>query len=207
MALVELVERVIESPRQRTVLLLIGVLGASLFYGDGMITPGDLGSVRGRGSERGLAEPLLDVIPISLFVLIVLFLAQRLGTGAVGVLFGPITAVWFAAIGLCGAVEVAAHPDILKSLSPTYWGDVPRGRPARRQPLGGVQIFPDALLAISGQAGTQDRHMFGGEVKRHWPRPARRVLVSHEEVRSPCGQAPGGVYAPPGSFLNERPAG
>ncbi len=165
MALVALVERAVESPRQRTVLLLIGVLGASLFYGDGMITPAI--SVMSAVEGLNVASPSLssNVIPISLFVLIVLFLAQRLGTGAVGVLFGPITAVWFAAIGLCGAVEVAAHPDILKSLSPTYGAMF-----LADDPHGGFLSLGAVVLAVTGaEALYADMGHFGRPaITRAW---------------------------------------
>ena len=98
MALVALVERALKG-RRKAFLVLIGILGASLFYGDGMITPAIsvLSAVAGlQVASPGLAS---EVVPISLAVLVALFLLQQFGTGAVGTLFGPIMAVWFVIIG------------------------------------------------------------------------------------------------------------
>jgi KUP system potassium uptake protein len=119
MALVALVSRTVKS-RRKGLLVLVGILGASLFYGDGMITPAIsvLSAVAGlKVASPGLAS---EVVPISLAVLVVLFLLQQFGTGAVGTLFGPIMAVWFLVIGVVGGIEVFGHPGILRALSPTY---------------------------------------------------------------------------------------
>jgi KUP system potassium uptake protein len=102
------------------VLVALGIFGASLFYGDGMITPAI--SVLSAVEGLEVATPSLKhlVVPIALVVLTFLFLIQRFGTGAVGRLFGPVMAVWFSVIALAGLREVAAHPSILRALSPTY---------------------------------------------------------------------------------------
>jgi len=119
MALVALIERVVKS-RRKTGLVIVGVLGASLFYGDGMLTPAI--SVVSAVSGLKVASPALaaQIVPFSLVILIILFALQRFGTGAVGGLFGPVMVVWFLVIGAIGLKEVATNPGILRAASPTY---------------------------------------------------------------------------------------
>ncbi len=102
------------------VLVLLGVFGAGLFFGDGMITPAI--SVVSAVSGLKVAVPSVShlVIPISLVILIALFAAQRFGTGAVGWLFGPVILVFFTVIAVLGVTEVAQYPGVVKGLSPTY---------------------------------------------------------------------------------------
>ncbi|WP_371403009.1 potassium transporter Kup [Kribbella sp. NBC_00662] len=102
------------------VLAGLGLFGASLFFGDSMITPAI--SVLSAVEGLKLVEPSLGeyVVPITAVIIIVLFMVQRRGTEAVGRVFGPIMIVWFAAIGACGISGIAGHPEILKALSPTY---------------------------------------------------------------------------------------
>jgi KUP system potassium uptake protein len=121
MALVSLIERVIKS-RRKAGLVIVGVLGASLFYGDGMLTPAI--SVVSAVSGLKVASPTLasQIVPFSIVILIVLFAFQRFGTGAVGGLFGPVMVVWFVVLGILGGREVLIHPDIVRALSPTYAG-------------------------------------------------------------------------------------
>jgi KUP system potassium uptake protein len=101
-------------------LVTLGVLGASLFYGDSAITP----AISVLSAVEGLEIPAPSlssvVLPISVAVLVVLFAIQRFGTGLVGKLFGPVMAVWFVVLGVIGAVEIGHHPEILQALSPTY---------------------------------------------------------------------------------------
>ncbi len=106
----------------RTVALLtaLGILGASLFLADSMITPAIsvLSAVEGlEVVEPGLAE---FVIPITVVIIMSLFAAQRVGTARVGRLFGPVMALWFVTIGAAGVAGIAAEPGILRALSPTY---------------------------------------------------------------------------------------
>jgi KUP system potassium uptake protein len=122
MALIALVQAATAKHPRRVgaTLIALGLLGASLFYGDGMITPAI--SVLSAVEGLDVAAPSLSslVIPISLVVLTALFAIQRYGTGAVGRLFGPIMGLWFAAIAALGLGEVIAHPGILSALSPSY---------------------------------------------------------------------------------------
>ena len=121
MALIALLEGVsLRSRAAKAALVALGIFGAALFYGDGMITPAI--SVLSAVEGLQVAAPSLDslVLPITLTVLTALFSIQRFGTGVVGRLFGPVMAVWFGVLALAGAVEVIQHPAILKALSPTY---------------------------------------------------------------------------------------
>jgi KUP system potassium uptake protein len=106
------------TPMRRNLLLLTGVLGSALFYGDSVITPAIsvLGAVEGLEVITPAFKPY--VLPISIIVIVGLFLAQRFGTAAVGKLFGPIITVWFFVLGLMGALEIAEQPGILAALDP-----------------------------------------------------------------------------------------
>src|SRR5205823_5094322 len=99
-------------PKYRTILIAAGVFGACLFYGDGMITP----AVSILSAIEGLtvAAPSLNsvVVPIAVAVIVALFAVQRLGTGRVGFIFGPIMAVWFLTIAALGIKGICSHPDI-----------------------------------------------------------------------------------------------
>jgi KUP system potassium uptake protein len=104
----------------KVTLVMLGIIGASLFYGDGAITP----AISVLSAVQGLqvATPALSslVLPITVAVLVALFAIQRFGTGVVGHLFGPVMAIWFGVLALIGVVEIAQHPSILRALSPTY---------------------------------------------------------------------------------------
>ena len=106
--------------RARVALAALGVFGASLFFGDSMITPAI--SVLSAIEGVKVAAPSLSdlVVPITAAIIVGLFLLQRLGTGTVGRLFGPVMALWFTAIGAFGVRGIAGHPAILKALSPGY---------------------------------------------------------------------------------------
>src|SRR3954466_10215321 len=101
-------------------LIALGIFGASLFYGDGMITPAI--SVLSAVEGLKVAAPSLEtyVIEITLAIISVLFLIQRFGTGAVGRLFGPVMGVWFTILAVAGAASVVQDPGIIKAISPTY---------------------------------------------------------------------------------------
>ena len=122
MALITLIRRKHVAGGRRTKLLLaaLGVFGASLFFGDSMITPAI--SVLSAIEGTKVAAPSLQhlVLPITIAIITVLFLAQRLGTGAVGRLFGPVMGVWFTVIAALGVHGIVGHPAILKALSPSY---------------------------------------------------------------------------------------
>jgi KUP system potassium uptake protein len=110
----------LRSRAAKTSLVALGIFGAALFYGDGMITPAIsvLSAVEGIEVTAPTLEPL--VVPIALVVLTVLFAIQRFGTGAVGRFFGPVMVLWFTVLAVAGLVQVIASPGILRALSPTY---------------------------------------------------------------------------------------
>ncbi|GHC96109.1 putative potassium transport system protein kup [Streptomyces violarus] len=106
--------------RAAAALAALGIFGASLFFGDSMITPAI--SVLSAVEGLKVVQPSLEdaVVPITAVIIVLLFLVQRRGTAAVGRVFGPVMIAWFTAIGACGVAGIADHPDILKALSPTY---------------------------------------------------------------------------------------
>ncbi len=117
MALTALVQHV--RPRAAW-LVLLGIFGAALFYGDGVITPAIsvLSAVEG---VEVVSPSLADlVVPVTLAVLVALFAVQRFGTRVVGRAFGPVMVVWFVAIALGGLREVIEDPQIIRGLSPSY---------------------------------------------------------------------------------------
>ncbi len=122
MALIALIRRraLPGGRRAKVVLAALGIFGASLFFGDSMITPAI--SVLSAVEGVEVAAPSVSnlVIPITVAIIVVLFLAQRLGTGAVGRLFGPVMCFWFTVIAVLGIHGIASHPVILQALSPTY---------------------------------------------------------------------------------------
>jgi KUP system potassium uptake protein len=119
-----LIARVLDLPLKgraaKATLVALGIFGAALFYGDGMITPAI--SVLSAVEGLEVAAPSLEslVLPITLAVLSVLFAIQRFGTEAVGRLFGPVMALWFTILALSGLARVVDSPAILRALSPTY---------------------------------------------------------------------------------------
>jgi KUP system potassium uptake protein len=106
--------------RAAVVLAAVGIFGASLFFGDSMITPAI--SVLSAVEGLKVVQPSLGVlvVPITAVIIVVLFSVQRRGTAAVGRVFGPVMILWFAVIGVCGIAGISAEPAILKALSPTY---------------------------------------------------------------------------------------
>jgi KUP system potassium uptake protein len=109
-----------QRPRLRQFLLLLGLFGATLFYGDSIITPAI--SVLGAVEGLEIATPVLQpyVVPISLVVLVGLFFVQRYGTHLVGKFFGPIIVIWFLILGATGVAQIQQTPDILQALNPWH---------------------------------------------------------------------------------------
>jgi len=106
--------------RARALLVLLGLFGAALLYGDGMITPAI--SVLSAVEGLEVAEPALKpwVIPLAVTILVCLFLIQRRGTQRIGFLFGPVTLVWFVCIGALGIGEITRSPVVLEAVNPVY---------------------------------------------------------------------------------------
>jgi KUP system potassium uptake protein len=122
MALIALIRRkaLPGGSHAKAMLAALGIFGASLFFGDSMITPAISVLSAVEGVEVAAPSVSSLVIPITVAIIVVLFLAQRLGTGAVGRVFGPVMAVWFTVLGVLGVRGVATHPVILEALSPSY---------------------------------------------------------------------------------------
>lgn len=99
-------------------LLILGLIGAALLYGDGAITPAIsvLSAVEGLKADAPALTPA--VLPITIAILVVLFVAQSKGTGFIGRLFGPIMLVWFAALALLGTIQIVHTPQVLEALTP-----------------------------------------------------------------------------------------
>jgi len=146
LALTALALRSTEPHRRRYRLaLMAGLLGAALFYGDGVITPAIsvLSAVEGLKVATPLFEPY--VIPLTIGLLVGLFLMQRHGTAHVGRLFGPVTALWFVVIALLGLAEVVNQPEILLALNPFYGLSL-----LAADPWHGFILLGAVVLAVTG---------------------------------------------------------
>jgi KUP system potassium uptake protein len=109
-----------DKPELRKVLLMVGIFGTCLFYGDGVITPAI--SVLGAMEGLEIISPTFKqyVVPLTLAILFCLFLVQKKGTAGIGKFFGPITLVWFTVLALLGVIHIAHNPEILWAISPHY---------------------------------------------------------------------------------------
>jgi KUP system potassium uptake protein len=109
-----------DKPELRRILLIVGIFGTCLFYGDGVITPAI--SVLGAVEGLEVISPQFKkyVVPVSLVILFFLFLVQKRGTAGIGKFFGPITLVWFAALAGLGVFHIMDNPVVLNALSPHY---------------------------------------------------------------------------------------
>jgi KUP system potassium uptake protein len=151
--------------RAKAILAALGIFGASLFFGDSMITPAIsvLSAVEGVKVVAPSVSGL--VIPVTVAIIIGLFMAQRLGTSAVGRVFGPVMAVWFTILAVLGIKGIASHPVILEALSPTYAIGFLAGH-------FGTAFFSltAVVLAVTGaEALYADMGHFGrGPVRRAW---------------------------------------
>jgi KUP system potassium uptake protein len=148
--------------QEKYVLVLLGIFGASLLYGDGLITP--VVSVLGAMEGLSVASPALQpyVVPLSIVILVALFLVQSRGTAGVGKVFGPVMVVWFAVLGILGLLQVIRMPEVLYAINPIH----------------GIRFFADTgwegylvlgsvvLVVTGGEALYADMGHFG-------PRPIR----------------------------------
>ncbi|HSX92910.1 MAG TPA: potassium transporter Kup [Hydrogenophaga sp.] len=134
-----------DKPALRRALLVIGIFGTSLFYGDGVITPAIsvLSAVEGLTVISPALHPY--VIPLTLLVLLVLFAVQKRGTGGIGRYFGPITLLWFLAVAALGVSHIVHHPEILGALSPHH-----ALRFLWQQPGTSFIILGAVVLAVTG---------------------------------------------------------
>ena len=165
MALTALVGRGLTDRRSRWWLVGLGIFGAAMFYGDGMITPAIsvLSAVEGLDVMAPVLKPY--VVPVTIVILIALFSIQRHGTARVGVLFGPVTCVWFIAIAALGAIQVARDPEVLAALNPAYAFRFLTG-----SPLAAFLALGAVVLAVTGtEALYADMGHFGASpIRRAW---------------------------------------
>ncbi|MEQ9997666.1 low affinity potassium transporter Kup [Pectobacterium versatile] len=108
------------SDRMTSVLVIMGLIGGSFFYGEVVITPAI--SVMSAMEGLEIAAPLMDsyIVPLSIVVLTLLFIIQKHGTGSVGKLFAPVMLIWFLTLGILGARSIIANPEVLQALNPMY---------------------------------------------------------------------------------------
>jgi KUP system potassium uptake protein len=155
MALTALLQR--SRVAKAAALVTLGIFGAALFFGDGIITPAIsvLGAVAGLEVEAPSLTHL--VVPISVAVLIALFVLQRRGSGRIGWLFGPVLLVWFVTIAVLGLSQVVKDPAVFQGLSPT-WGI----RFLFDHGVQGYLTLGGVVLAVTGaEALYADRGHFG----------------------------------------------
>lgn len=165
MALMSLALRVVDSKRQAWWLSVLGVFGAALFYGDGMITPAIsvLSAVEGLEVATPAFQPF--VIPIALVVLIGLFLMQRRGTASVGAIFGPVMLCWFLLLAALGINGIMLHPEILRALNPAWAIDFLYSKPL----IGWLALGAVVLAITGGEALYADMGHFGRRpIKLGW---------------------------------------
>ena len=105
---------------QQKLLITLGLFGAALFYGDGVITPAIsvLSAVEGLELITPTFKPY--ILPITLAIVVGLFVIQRRGTASVGALFGPVMVLWFAVLALLGGINIVQHPEVLAAVNPIY---------------------------------------------------------------------------------------
>jgi KUP system potassium uptake protein len=178
MALQALARRAVaDANSPRWLLSLVGAMGltgAAMFYGDSLITPAIsvLSAVEGLNVATPVFEPY--VIPLTLVILVGLFFVQRLGTGAVGKVFGPVMVLWFAALALLGVRHIAAQPRVLQALDPWWAIDFLAAHPAQSLPVLG-SVF---LAVTGGEALYADMGHFGARaIRQAWFFVALPALV------------------------------
>jgi KUP system potassium uptake protein len=140
-----------------TALFALGLFGAALLYGDGIITPAIsvLGAIEGLKVATPVFEPW--VVPISAAIIVVLFLVQKGGTGFVGRLFGPVTSVWFVCIATFGLMEIIRAPEVLAAVNPIHAVRFF----AEHGPRGIVILASVVLVVTGGEALYADMGHFG----------------------------------------------
>ncbi|MGG5288500.1 potassium transporter Kup [Pseudomonas shirazensis] len=152
-------------PKLRLFMIGCGLVGASLFYGDSLITPAV--SVLSAVEGMGLAFDGIDhwVVPIAVVVLVALFLVQKHGTAKIGILFGPVMVLWFAVLALLGLHGIVQSPEVIKALNPAWAVNFFVVHPGM-----GVAILGAVVLALTGaEALYADMGHFGRKpIARAW---------------------------------------
>ena len=151
--------------RRNRWILVAGLIGGSLFFGDSVLTPAIsvLSAVEGLEVRAPELQPY--VIPLTLVLLIVLFMAQRRGTGRVGGFFGPVLILWFSVLGFLGLTQIAQNPGILRALNPLYGIEL-----IVSDPVEGFVLLGAVVLAVTGaEALYADMGHFGrAPIRRAW---------------------------------------
>ena len=164
MALMALAQRTLpKGSRSAYVVGILAIFGASLFFGDGVITPAV--SVLGAIEGLEIAAPQLNhwIVPISVAILLLLFMSQRFGTEKVGKVFGPVMMLWFLALAVIGISNIVKDPLVLKALNP-WWGV----RFFMEHGWGGIFILGAVVLAVTGgEALYADMGHFGARPIRY----------------------------------------
>lgn len=168
MSLIALAQRATENyPKLRRVIILLGLFGAGLFYGDSMITPSVsvLSAVEGIRLIPFLSEIDAFIVPMAVVILIVLFVFQRFGTASIGKLFGPVMMLWFAVLALLGGYGIVNNPEVLKALNPLRAFEFVYMHKAL-----GMLILGAVVLALTGaEALYADMGHFGrAPISRAW---------------------------------------
>lgn len=145
--------------RRQRLLIALGLFGAALFYGDGVITPAIsvLSAVEGLELITPTFKPY--IIPITLAILIGLFLFQRRGTASVGALFGPVMVLWFAVLAILGGIAIVQHPAVLAAVNPLYGFNFLLGNSA----LGFFSLGAVVLCITGAEALYADMGHFGAK--------------------------------------------
>ncbi|HEU4646019.1 MAG TPA: KUP/HAK/KT family potassium transporter, partial [Burkholderiales bacterium] len=151
-----------ERERWRAPVMVVGVIGASLFFGEAVLTPAISVLSAVEGLQLGAKGEELQVVPIAVGVLVALFLIQRHGTGAVGKLFGPICLAWFLALAASGLWNIGQNPGVLAALDPRHALHFVTG-----YGVASYVVLGSVLLAITGaEALYADMGHFGKKAVR-----------------------------------------
>ena len=157
MALMALALHNAKEGRRRNIVIMLGLFGAALFYGDGVVTPAIsvLSAVEGLHVITPAFDPF--VIPLALAVLIFLFAIQRKGTATVGKLFGPVMLLWFGVLTVLGVINILAEPSVLRALNPVWAMSFLAANPK----LGFLSLGGVVLVLTGGEALSADMGHFG----------------------------------------------
>ncbi len=145
--------------RRQRLLIALGLFGAALFYGDGVITPAIsvLSAVEGLELITPTFKPYIT--PITLVILVGLFFVQRRGTASVGALFGPVMLLWFAVLAVLGGIAIVQHPAVLAAVNPVYGVNFLLGNSA----LGFFALGAVVLCITGAEALYADMGHFGAK--------------------------------------------
>lgn len=163
MALMALAQRTLAGHARSSYLVgILGVFGAALFFGDGVITPAISVLSALEGLEVVAPELGRWVVPLTVLVLLALFATQRFGSGAVGKVFGPITGVWFLVLAVLGVANILHEPEVLQAINPIW-----AVRFFADHSWGGIFILGAVVLAVTGgEAIYTDMGHFGARPVR-----------------------------------------